>query len=63
MWQSGGTNYGAMNGPARSTKVPQVVWGGPPTAAIIGPGGPSMGGGVCSMTLPLFSVSHLLHFI
>ena len=48
MWQ-GGTNYGAIHGPARPFKATESATsdpGGPPAAAITGPGGPIMGGPV-----------------
>ena len=48
MWQ-GGTNYGAIHGPPGPIKVTESATngpGGPPAAAITGPGGLIMGGPV-----------------
>ena len=48
MWH-GGTNYGAIHGPAgpfKATESATSGLGGPPAAAITGPGGPIMGGPV-----------------
>ena len=59
MWQ-GGTNYGAIDGPAGPTKASQSATsgpGGPTAAAITGPGGlADYGGTGCRMTShpPLF---------